>query len=198
MNNSWGYNEWDNNYKSSAKLIQEMITVVSRDGNYLLNIGPKGDGTVQEQPASILNIFGEWMDINSESIYGTTASPLPSQTWGFCTARDSLLYLHVLDWPETGTLEVSGLKNQPVNCYLLASKMELEVKREGSSILIDLPGTMTDTLNTVIALQVAGKPESEPPVLHAGTKDTVTLGYLYAVTEGKAVKRYNRKGNFYF
>ena len=58
MNNSWGYNAADTNYKSADSLIQEMVKTVSRDGNYLLNIGPKGDGTVPEQTIAILNSFG--------------------------------------------------------------------------------------------------------------------------------------------
>ncbi|MCK5210771.1 MAG: alpha-L-fucosidase, partial [Cyclobacteriaceae bacterium] len=176
LNETWGYSKFDNKWKSTTEVISRLVEVVSKGGNYLLNIGPRGDGTIPEASIKVLNEVGSWMEMNSESIYETTASPLPFQSWGFCTARDSQLYLHVLRWPESGELEVTGLKNQVLNCYLLASKIELNVRREDTSIFISLPEEQPDVFNTVIALQVGGNPESDPPVLSANRKDTITLG----------------------
>jgi len=197
LNETWGYSKFDKEWKSTEEVIHRLVEIVSKGGNYLLNIGPRGDGTIPEASIKVLQEVGSWMEMNSESIYGTTASPLPFQSWGFCTARDSLLYLHVLQWPENGELEVIGLKNQLLNCYLLASNINLNVRRENTSIVISLPEEQPDIHNTVIALQVAGDPESDPPVLYANSNDTITLGYMTAVTTGNTVKRYNRKGNFF-
>lgn len=197
LNETWGYSRFDTKWKSAEEVIHRLVEIVSRGGNYLLNIGPTGDGTIPEASVKILNDVGSWMKTNSESIYETTASPLPFQSWGFCTARDSKLYLHVLHWPDSGELEVVGLKNRVLNCYLLASKTNLKVRREDTSIFVGLPEEQPDMYNTVIALQVEGEPESDPPVIYANKNDTITLGYLTAVTNGNAVKRYNRKGKFF-
>jgi alpha-L-fucosidase len=73
MNWAWGCNEADeNSYKPASTLIRELVKVVSRDGNYLLNIGPKGDGTVTPGAVSILESFSDWMANCSPSFYSTT------------------------------------------------------------------------------------------------------------------------------
>jgi len=197
LNHTWGYSKFDKEWKSTGEVIRRLVEIVSRGGNYLLNIGPMGDGTIPEESVEILKGVGSWMEKYSESIYGTSASPLQSQQWGFCTARDSLLYLHVIHWPDNDKLEVKGLRNLPLDSYLLADKAKLKVSREGPSVIIDLAGIQSDEYNTVIALQVAGKPESDPLVLPANPEDTISLGYLTALTSGKAVKRYNRRGDFF-
>lgn len=74
MNKSWKYSENVHYYKSTNTLIQELIKVVSRDGNFLLNISQKGDGTVPEETADALKAIGKWMSVNGESIYGATRS----------------------------------------------------------------------------------------------------------------------------
>jgi alpha-L-fucosidase len=197
LNETWGYSKFDQEWKSTEEVISRLVEIVSKGGNYLLNIGPRGDGSIPEASVKVLKEVGSWMEVNHESIYGTTASPLNIQSWGFCTARDSLLYLHVLDWPVNGELEITGLRNQALDCYLLASKRELNVERRAASIIITLPEEKIDDYNTVIALQVSGEPESDPPVINASGQDTITLGYMTAVTTGSAVKRYNRKGQFF-
>ena len=121
MNNSWGYNSGDNNYKTPATLIQQLVQVVSRDGNYLLNIGPKGDGTVTPQSVTILNAFGDWMSKYSESIYGNTRSPFPKEpTWGYYTKKTDKLYTHVFTWPSKGLLKVPSLTNTINKIYTLS------------------------------------------------------------------------------
>lgn len=88
MNQSWGFNENDHDYKLTKTLIQELVKVVSRDGNYLLNIGPKGDGSVPSETADTLRRMGEWLKIYEESIYGATRSPFKTEPeWGFYTKK---------------------------------------------------------------------------------------------------------------
>ena len=197
LNHTWGYSKFDKEWKSTGEVIHRLAEIVSKGGNYLLNIGPMGDGSIPEESIKVLKGVGAWMNKYSESIYGTTASPLQYQDWGFCTARDSLLYLHVINWPENDILEVKGLRNLPLDSYLFLDRAKLEASREGASVIIDLAGVQPDEYNTVIALQVAGTPESDPMVLPAKPSDSIKLGYLAAITSGKAVKRYNRRGDFF-
>jgi len=94
---------------------------------------------------------------NSESIYGTTASPLGKVPWGRCTAKPGKLYLHVFDWPTNGRLEVSGLNNKVKKAYLLADKKrsKLSVRRESEDkLIISVPGEAPDAINTVVVLEI--------------------------------------------
>jgi alpha-L-fucosidase len=154
MNNSWGYNMWDNNWKSPATLISEMVKVVSRDGNYLLNIGPKGDGTVPEQSVTILNAFGDWMNIYSESIYGTTRSPYKTEPkWGYCTKKEGKLYAHVFEWPANLVLKVQSLINTMNKAYLLNDTTTLlGVTDSNGYIRISLPEVAPNVINSVMVI----------------------------------------------
>ena len=97
MNGAWGFDSSKvNNYKSPDTLIHELEAVVSRDGNYLLNIGPKGDGSLTEQDIYNLTEIGKWMDIYGESIYGATRSPFAEPSWGYYTQKENNIYCHIL------------------------------------------------------------------------------------------------------
>ena len=75
MNNTWGYKSFDHNWKSAETLIRNLVDIASKGGNYLLNVGPTSEGLIPEPSVERLKAIGKWMDVNGESIYGTTASP---------------------------------------------------------------------------------------------------------------------------
>ena len=162
MNNSWGYNAADTNYKSADSLIQEMVKTVSRDGNYLLNIGPKGDGTVPEQTIAILNSFGKWMKVYGNSIYGTTRSPYNTEPdWGFYTKKQGKLYAHVFKWPANGKLNIPSLKNTVNKIYLMGDATNLlDYTITNGNIEISVPENTPDTTDAVIVVDVSGVPEA--------------------------------------
>ena len=162
MNKSWGYNENDHDYKSVKTLIQELVKVVSRDGNYLLNIGPKGDGTVPVQTTDTLQKIGDWMKIYGESIYGTTRSPFKTEPdWGFYIKKEGKLYIHVFSWPKTGELTIPTLKNDIKKIYLMTdSENELNYTVNNGEIKISLPEDAPNEINSVVVIDVEGLPEA--------------------------------------
>ena len=160
MNDTWGYKSYDNNWKSREDLLHKLVDIASKGGNFLLNVGPTAEGLIPDPSVERLAAIGEWMKVNSESIYGTTASPLGEVPWGRCTAKPGKLYLHVFDWPTNGKLEVSGLKNKVNKAYLLADKKreKLLVTRQGrEKVVITVPSKAADPVNTVIVLQINNK-----------------------------------------
>ena len=160
MNDTWGYKSYDNNWKSREDLLHKLVDIASKGGNFLLNVGPTAEGLIPGPSVERLAAIGEWMKVNSESIYGTTASPLGEVPWGRCTAKPGRLYLHVFDWPANGKLEVAGLKNKIKKAYLLADKKraKLLVTRESKEkVVITVPSKAVDPVNTVIVLEINNK-----------------------------------------
>jgi alpha-L-fucosidase len=161
-------------------------------------VGPTGEGLILTPSVEILTQVGEWVQRNGESIYGTTASPFSALPWGRCTVKGEKLYLHVFDWPPNGRLEIPGLKNQPRAAHLLADQgHRLPVTRQGDRVMVDLPAGPIDDADTVVVLEIVGQPQVDPPVVSQDTDGTVLLDYVHAITAGKAVKRFNRKGRFH-
>ncbi len=82
MNGSWGYKSWDNNWKSTETLIRNLVDISSKGGNYLLNIGPKADGSLPQESIDRLQQIAAWMNKNQEAIHATKASPLAASELG--------------------------------------------------------------------------------------------------------------------
>jgi len=162
MNDTWGYKSYDDNWKSSEKLIHCLVDIASKGGNYLLNVGPKPDGTIPSPSIERLTEIGRWMKVNGQAIYDTTASPIAAPAWGRITKRidadQTTLYLHIFDWPgQTCTI---GLKNKVESCYLLArADKSFETESNENGITISLDCEAPDAVCSVIVLRIAGKPE---------------------------------------
>jgi alpha-L-fucosidase len=161
MNTSWGYKHYDHNWKSSETLIRMLVDIASKGGNLLLNVGPTEEGLIPEPSIERLKAIGKWMDINGESIYGTTASPFFKLPWGRCTqkaeADGTTLYLHVFQWPEDNQLRLPAVQTQVEEVYLLADReQKLASRFEEGDLLIALPGTMPDPANTVLVVKTSG------------------------------------------
>ncbi len=166
MNDTWGYKSYDHNFKSTTTLVQNLIDIASKGGNYLLNVGPTSEGLIPEEEVSRLKEVGQWMRANGSSIYATTASPykrLPFE--GRATVKGNTLYLNVFDWPSTGLI-LPGLQTKVMSTKVVSTGEKLTVtKNVDGSLLISRPKIMTP-ISTAIALSLEGKPVVvEPEVL---------------------------------
>jgi alpha-L-fucosidase len=161
MNGAWGYNSGsENSYRSVTDIVRELVTVVSRDGNYLLNIGPKGDGTVTAGSVTILRGLASWMATYGDSLHGTTASPYSTDpSWGRATKKDGKLFAHVFDWPAGGGLQIPALTNTVSRVYLMNNpSASLAYTVSGGQINVTVPATAPDPSDSVVCVEVEGTP----------------------------------------
>lgn len=176
MNDSWGYKKNDDNWKSSADLIQKLVDIASKGGNFLLNVGPTSEGLFPDSSISRLENIGAWMKVNGESINGTEASPFDTLAWGRCTQKKSgnstLLFLHVFDWPDDGQLVVPGLRNKVLNAYALndPERAKVSFRSTKTGPALDVRNIIPSDYVTVIALEINGTP--------IVNKETAILGHV--------------------
>jgi alpha-L-fucosidase len=177
MNGSWGFHQNDHNWKSARTLIRMLIETASKGGNFLLNVGPRADGTFPPEIVERLEAIGSWMDVNSEAIYGTQASPFKKLAWGRATSRPGRVYLCVEEWPKDGKLVVPGLKNDVRGAWVLSDKSmpSLVYTREGDDVVVSVPAVMPNEDATVIALDIAGEPEVAAAKIKAGADGVMLL-----------------------
>jgi alpha-L-fucosidase len=157
MNDTWGFKSYDENWKSSEKLNRNLVDIVSKGGNYLLNVGPTAEGLIPSASVERLAAMGRWMKVNSESIYGTTASPFTTQVpWGRASKKGKVVYLYVFDWPADGTLTVPSVGAKPASASLLggAAGLKIEAAPSGDGFAIKLPATPVDPIASVIKVQL--------------------------------------------
>ena len=163
-NKSWGYIENDT-FKSPEFVIHQLIDIVSKNGNLLLNIGPRSDGTIPEEVQQVLLDVGGWLNVNGEAIYGTR----PWNTYGegptnvaagsfhdtdiakytqedfrFTSKRD-VLYAIGLTWPRSGQVIIHSLAptpgSEPVHLVtLLGSDATLQFEQQSDGMHVQLPG----------------------------------------------------------
>lgn len=158
-NESYGYNKFDKNYKTPKHFVRLLASASARGGNMLLNVGPMGNGKWDETDIQILKNIGNWMKTNGESIYGTDRSPLAIQSWGEVTQKGNALYLHVFQWPDDGKLVVGGLNAKVEKAFLIADPQKKSLKcalLNNRDIVINLPKTAPDSLNSMIKLTISG------------------------------------------
>jgi len=168
MNDHWGYNKNDHNWKSTIDLIRKLVDITSKGGNFLLNVGPTAEGLFPQPSIDRLAAMGKWMKINGESIYGTTASLFSKLDWGSSTTKPQKLFLHIFDWPEDGKLRVPGLVSKAETAYLLADpKTKIDIDYKHGEAVLSVPKKAPDSIVSVIVLEFKEEPEvvREPEII---------------------------------
>jgi alpha-L-fucosidase len=148
INKAWGYNAKDKSLKSTKELIQYVVRAAGYGANFLLNVGPKPDGTIQEEFTVRLKEIGQWMKTNGESVYATRGGPVGPRNWGVTTQTASKVYVHVLDWQDE-MLAVPPL-GKVKNARLLDGR-KVEMAAAGSGVMFKLPA-QRDAMDTIIVL----------------------------------------------
>ncbi len=141
---TWGYRSWQEYGSADDKAREKLVSllkVVSRGGNYLLNIGPRGDGTVVEFEQDVLLKMGDWLRQNGEAVYGTQADPFPNPfKWGEVTSKGRNLYLSLLEMPAGRTITLPGISGNLQIIHVLGKPQQTaSYKRAGNDIQIILP-----------------------------------------------------------
>ena len=161
MNDSWGYQKADDNWKTPRTVIRNLITCSRDTGNYLLNIGPKPDGSIPPDSVRILTAVGKWMDRNGQSIYQTDPCQPRRSNFASFTRHGNTLYMHVYFWPGE-TVALGGLMNKVQSARLLATGRAVKFEQDQFRVrFLNLPANAPDDPVTTIAIECDGEPKQD-------------------------------------
>ncbi len=153
INQSWGFNLTDHDYKSTDDLIRYLVNAAGRNGNFLLNVGPMPNGKIQGEFEERLHGIGRWLDEYGDSIYGTRNGPIEPGPWGVSTAKQDTVYLHVLNWNDS-ILALPALNLEVKEARLLRNQAEVPFQIIDKALLVTLPTRPTDLIDEVVILTV--------------------------------------------
>src|SRR3954470_17060393 len=158
LNDSWGYQKADDNWKTPRTVIRNLITCARDGGNYLLNIGPEPDGSIPPESVRILTEAGEWMKTGGQAIYGAERCQVARSTYANFTRKGNTLFMHVHFWPGSD-VSISGLKQKVLSARFLKGGQAAKVSQDGFRTLITgLPQQAPDSPITTIVLECDGAP----------------------------------------
>jgi alpha-L-fucosidase len=153
MNDSWGFNLSDNNFKSVKTLVQYLVKAAGNNANFLLNIGPMPNGKIHPRFISTLKEIGKWLEKNGETIYGTNEGPVPQKSWGVTTQKGHEVFIHILSL-ESQNLLIPDFGKKIKSIKLFSNGSEIKFKQDEFGIAVQIPEDKTDNLDTILILDV--------------------------------------------
>lgn len=181
-NDSWGYAWYDENWKSPKDILTRTLSTIARGGNYMLNIGPKGDGTVPSPAALALRSSGNWIKKYPQIVYQGGRSPWQhALPWGDAITNGNKISLLVYNWPATGKLYLPGLQSTVATANILINgkKTALKYQKEQGWLIINVPPKAPEALISVIELTTTQTPKADETLGIDPTEATL-LDVLFA------------------
>jgi alpha-L-fucosidase len=161
LNDSWGYQRADDDWKSSRTIIRNLISCARDGGNYLLNIGPKPDGSIPEESSRVLNEVGAWMQTNGHTIYESDLCQVSRSNYASFTRIGNTLYMHVHFWPGE-YVAISGLQTRVKSAKILKTGTEVKFTQDDfQTKLTGLPDKAPDWPVTTIAIECESEPTQD-------------------------------------
>lgn len=179
-NESYGYSKVDTVRKPPVHFVRLLASAAAKGGNILMNVGPMGNGAWDQPDIDLFKQVGDWLKIYGEAVYGSHQTDLPLQPWGVTTGKGDRVYLHVYNWPEDQKLVVGGLTSDIDNAWILsdAGRKPIASQRINSNdVLLTLPETAPDVMNTVITLTLKDRKESYPVRLLDPERDNILYAF---------------------
>jgi alpha-L-fucosidase len=176
INHTWGYKSYDKDWKSPGQITFKLVDIVSKGGNYLLNVGPMADGTIPQPSQDALRHVGDWLKVNGEAVYGAGPSPFGQElgeltSKGAKDVRGDPLFLQQTQWRVTtkpgklfitffdeprAPFELPAMKNAVRRAYRLADKAPVDVKTENGRTYLNIERPIYDPMATVIVVEIDG------------------------------------------
>jgi len=176
LNHTWGYREDDQDWKSPGDVAFKLVDIVSKGGNYLLNVGPMADGTIPQASQDVLRTVGRWLKANGEAVYGAGPTPwgdelgepspkgakdlrgnplfLAREEWRV-TTRPGKLYFTFFKEPRV-PFDLPPMKNAVKKAYRLADGQPIEVKVEDGRPRLVIERPIHDPMATVVVVEIEG------------------------------------------
>jgi alpha-L-fucosidase len=171
-NDTWGFKKNDTNWKTPADMTFKLVDIVSKGGNYLLNVGPTSEGVIPQASQDNLRAVGRWLKVNGEAIYGAGPTPFGAELGevdnsthdakgkpGFkiakdwrCTTKPGKLYIHLFTWPGA-QFDLSKVSGKVTKAYMLADKKTLKMSQSGDKVTVTLPAKPTSEYASVLVLE---------------------------------------------
>lgn len=159
VSTSFGYKTKGNHhYHTPKEMLHRFVNTVCAGGNALINNGPMGNGKLDPEAVRLYGVIGEWLKVNGESIYGTVRNPLNDRPeWGDISASDEgkTLYLHIFEWPDSGSISVDDLPVSASSATFLANGESAEFEQQGAALKVKLPAKALDEYDTVVKVSLS-------------------------------------------
>jgi len=170
MNDSWGFQRADDNWKSPKTIVRNLLTCARDHGNYLLNIGPEGDGSIPEPSIEILTSVGRWMDQNNALIHHADRCQVKRSEFALFTRQGNTLFIHAYFWPGE-TLAVGGLQQKVLSAKLYPSGTPVRFEQEQFRVrFLGLPMFAPDPIATVLQVECDGEPTQDQNAIRVNRK----------------------------